>query len=104
MIEEILKIVVACCTIDIDGAEAVTCEDVLSPNRSENVNMTRCLFATQMTFMGYSRTTIANVLHRSEKTIGNILIQAHHYRIVSYAYRLAEAESTLKMKEIMAQM
>lgn len=104
LIEEILTIVVDCCNIDIYGEVSITNDDVLSANRSESVCMTRCIFVTEMLFMGYSKTTIAHILHRSEKTIGNILNQAHTYRKTSYAYRIAEAESTIKLKEIMSKM
>lgn len=102
LIDDILTIVVSCCSTDIYNENAITNEDVLGPNRSENVCMTRCIFVTEMLFMGYSKTTIANILHRSEKTIGNILNQAHTYRKTSYAYRIAEAECTIKLKEIMS--
>lgn len=104
LIEEILTIVVGSCNIDIYGEVSITNEDVLSADRSDNVCMTRCIFVTEMMFMGYSKTTIARILHRSEKTIGNILNQAHGYRKTSCAYRIAEAESTIKLKEIMAKM
>lgn len=56
LIEEILTIVVDCCNIDIYGEVSITNEDVLSANRSENVCMTRCIFVTEMLFMGYSLT------------------------------------------------
>lgn len=91
LITQVLDIVLGCCNTEIYGVTPMTSDDILGPNRSENVVMTRCLFVTQMIFMGFSRTTVANILHRNEKTIGNILTQAHQYRITSYAYRLAEA-------------
>lgn len=104
LINKIIDIVLECCNTEIYGVEPITHDDLLGPDRSENVVMTRCIFVTQMIFMGFSRTTVANILHRNEKTIGNILTQAHQYRITSCAYRIAEAESTIEMKAIMAQL
>ena len=102
MIYNVLRIVVECCITDIDEEDQLTPEAVLGPSRAENVVMTRCIFATQMLFAGYSKTTIARVLHRSERAVGNMLEQAHQFRIQSYAYRIAEAESTIKLREIMS--
>lgn len=104
LVNEILTIVVNCCKMDLFDIKPITNEDILGPSRAENICMTRCIFVTQMLFMGFSRTTIANILHRSEKTIGNILNQAHNYKKVSYAYRLAEAQSTIQLKEIIAKL
>lgn len=102
MIYEVLRIVVECCVTDIDEERQLTPEAVLGPSRAENIVMTRCIFATQMLFMGFSKTTTARVLRRSERAIGNMLEQAHQFRIHSYAYRIAEAESTIKLKEVMS--
>ena len=100
MIYNVLRIVVECCITDIDEQDQLTPEAMLGPSRLENVVMTRCIFATQMLFAGYSKTTIARVLHRSERAVGNML--EHQFRIQSYAYRIAEAESTIKLREIMS--
>lgn len=64
--------------------------------------MSRCIFVTEMLFLGFSRTTIASVIHRSEKTIGHMLTQAHNYRITSFAYRVAEAEATINVKNLIS--
>lgn len=103
LISNVLQIVVDCCKVDVDGVEIITREEVLGDCRNENACMTRCIFVSQMMFIGFSRSTIAALLHRSEKSVDRMLRQAHEYRITSYAYRLAEAESTIRLKEIMSE-
>ena len=98
LIDTVMQIVLECCQVDIDGVSRVTKDDVYGKSRAESIVMTRCIFVTQMVFCGFSRTTIAAILHRSEKTIGHILDQAHGFRKTSPAYRFAEAESTIKLK------
>lgn len=103
MIYEVLRIVVECCVIDIDEESQLTPEEVLGASRAENVVMTRCIFATQMLFMGFSKTTTARILHRTERAVGNMLEQAHQFRMISYAYRIAEAENTIRLRKLMSQ-
>lgn len=102
-IYRILDIVVSECTIESSGIVTVTTEDVLGKSRKENVVMTRCIFVTEMLFMGYSVTTIASILNRSAQAVSNILVSAHQYRVKSWVYRQAEAKSTLRCKEIMGE-
>lgn len=99
-IDKILEAVLECCNMDSDGATIITAEMVRSKDRHDNVLMTRCIFVTQMMFMGYSRCTTAAYLHRDQKSIGNILAQAEQYRATSRAYRIADSEVTLKLKEL----
>lgn len=83
-----LDIVVECCVTDVDNHRQVTSEEVLGPSRAENVVMTRCIFVTQMSFLGFSKTTTARVLHRTERAVSAMLEQAHQYRVHSYiSYR-----------------
>lgn len=95
---KVLAIVVEECT----SADApVSAKDVRGKNKTDVVCMTRCLFVTQMMFLGYSKTSIAGFLHRSEQSIKNILESAHQFKIQSWAYRVAEAKITLRVKDIM---
>ena len=103
IVYEILNIVVSCCTMEIDGVQTVTAEDVLGPCKKSNVNMTRCIYVTEMLWAGFSTETIAIVLHRTEPTVRHILDAAHQFRVTSRAYRLAEAEATLKCKELLCE-
>lgn len=102
-IYDILDICVGECSIDICEETNVTNEQVLSKCKNENVIMTRCIYVTMMVFMGYSKTTIAAVLGRSEQAIRDILSVAHEYRKTSWAYRVAEAKCTLKIEPLKAQ-
>lgn len=98
LIDTVMQIVLECCHVEMEGVHRVTAEDVYGKSREESIVMTRCIFVTHMAFCGFSRTTIAAILHRSEKTIGHILEQAHRFRIASPAYRFAEAESTIMLR------
>lgn len=91
-IYEILDICVAQCSMDIDESTKISRDDVLSKCKKENVCMTRCIFTTMLKFMGFSNTTIAATLQRSEQAIGDLLNAAHGYKKVSWAYRIAEAK------------
>lgn len=103
--ESVLQVVVECCSIEIgDGEMTITAEDILGNSHRQSVHMTRCLFVTQMVFLGYTRDTISRILKRSEKSISDMLNNAHQYRIQSFAYRQAEAESTIKLRDIMSSM
>lgn len=104
LIDNVLRVVVDCCKVDVDGFDIITKDEILGDCRNENACMTRCIFVSQMMFIGFSRSTISALLHRSEKSVDRILKKAHEYRITSYVYRLAEAESTIKLKEIMSQL
>lgn len=99
-IYQVLDIVVDCCSMDIDGRPSVSAEDVLGKSRQSNIVLTRCIFITQMLFLGYTTATIALLLHRSETAIRHLLEVAHQSRLTSKAYRLAEAEATLRCKNI----
>jgi len=98
-IYEVLDVVVDCCSMEIDGQITLTSSDVLSKSRKANVVMTRAIFVTELLFLGFSRDTIAQVLHRTVPAIGHLLDSAHSFRITSHAYRLAEAEATIKCKK-----
>ena len=101
-IYKILDICVEECTFDLSEATNVKAEDILSKCKRENVVMTRCIFVTMMRFMGYSKTTAAAVLGRTEQAVTDILNVAHDYRKTSWAYRVAEAKCTLRIEPIKA--
>lgn len=100
----ILTIVTECCTTDIDenGTKSITKEDVLGKSRKENVVMTRAMFVSQAIDAGYSLTTIAQLLHRTETAVRHLFKINIDYYKTSRAYRIAHAESTLKCKDILA--
>lgn len=97
-IYKILDVCVEECAMDLVEATKVTAEDVLAKCKRENVIMTRCIFISMLLFMGYSKTTIAAVLGRSEQAVSDILNVAHEYRKRSWAYRCAEAKCTLRIE------
>lgn len=95
-IYKILDIVIEECVVTDD--EALRKEDILGKCKRENVCMTRCIFVTMLRYMGYSVSTIASIVHRSEQSVSDILNCDHQYRIKSPAYLIAEAECIVKLE------
>lgn len=101
----ILDLVVECCATQVDenGKMSITREDVLGKKRAENVVMTRCILVNQIVSAGYSTTTAAMLLHRTPHAIRHLLEVGTQYEKTSRAYRIANAEATLKCRDISAQ-
>lgn len=99
---DILDICVDECTMNLCELTNVTADDVVHKCKRENVIMTRCIYVTMLKFLGYSNTTIAAVLNRSEQAVRDLLNVAHGYRTTSWAYRLAEAKCTIRVEPIKA--
>lgn len=100
----IVDIVVSCCATQVDdeGTMSVTREDVLGKRRQENIVMTRCILVGQLIGAGFSTTTAAQLLHRSTHEIRHLLEVGAQYERTSRAYRIANAEATLKCRDISA--
>ncbi len=100
----IVDFVVECCATRVDdtGRMSVTRQDVLGRSRAENVVMTRCILVNQIIGAGYSTTTAAQLLKRTPHAIRHLLEVGNQYERTSRAYRIANAEATLKCKEISA--
>lgn len=98
----ILDYVVECCATRVDeqGTMSVTREDVLGKSRAENAVMTRCILVSQIIGAGYSTTTAAQLLHRTPHAIRHLLEVGLQYERTSRAYRIANAEATLKCRDI----
>lgn len=99
---KIVDIVVECCAtpIDEEGTMSVTKEDVLGKSHEENVVMTRCILVQMISFAGYSTTTIAQLLHRTVPAIRHMMKKAQEFHMTKRAYRIAEAEATIKCKSL----
>lgn len=96
----ILDKVIECCATRVDDNRmSVTKEDVLGRSRAENVVMTRCVLVYQIVGAGYSTTTAAQLLHRDTHTIRHLLELGYNYQTTSKAYRIANAEATLKCQD-----
>lgn len=98
----IVDYVVECCATQVDesGRMSVTRQDVLGKSRAENVVMTRCILVNQLIGAGYSTTTAAQLLHRTTHAVRHLLEVGHQYEQTSRAYRIANAEATIKCKDI----
>lgn len=100
----IVDYVVDCCATQVDntGRMSVTREDVLGKSRAENVVMTRSILVNQLVSAGFSTTTAAQLLKRTTHAIRHLLEVGHQYEQTSRAYRIANAEATLKCRDIEA--
>lgn len=100
----ILDYVVECCATQVDekGTMSLTRNDVLGKSRTENVVMTRCILVNQIVSAGFSTTTAAQLLHRTPHAIRHLLEVGTQYEQTSRAYRIANAEATLKCRDIQA--
>lgn len=96
----ILDIVVDCCATKVDDNKwSVTKEEVLGKSRSENIVMTRCILVHQIISAGYSITTCSQLLKRDPHSIRHLVDLGYNYQSSSRAYRIANAEATLKCQQ-----
>lgn len=100
-LHKIVDIVVECCAMQVaDGKMSVTKELVLGACRTENVVMTRCILVRMIVFEGYSVSTAAMLLNKSIQAVRHLLQLAQTFHNNSRAYRIAEAEATLRCKNL----
>ena len=99
-LNQIVDIVVECCAFDVNGAQSMTREQLLGKSRNENFVMSRCILAHMILSAGYSVSTAALLMNRSPQAIRHMIEVGHQYIQTSRAFRLANAECTLRCKEI----
>lgn len=92
----LIDIAVECCDVDFNDTHTVTKELLLSNNRKECLVMTRCVLVALITHCGYSTSTAAIVLNRTEPDIRKLRSKGFDYNKQSKAYRIALAEAILK--------
>lgn len=99
-LNRILDVTVECCTFDdSENILTITRDDVLGKSRKQNIVMTRCMVAMNILSAGFSYTTTANFLNRTEKAIRDMVNAGQNLTITSKAFRIANAESVLKLKD-----
>lgn len=91
--EEVLKIVLEECGYSF---RTISKEDVLGKRGDLVLQMTRCIFVTQLVHLNYTKPIIAAYLGRTEQAIDDILSAAHEYKDIrkDWTYLVSEAEST----------
>lgn len=101
-IQAVVSAVVDCCATEIDdeGTMSVTREAVLGRSRAENVVMTRCIAVMMLLGAGYSVTTIAQIFRRTPNAIRHLVEAGNNYLLTSRAFRIANAEATLRCRDI----
>lgn len=101
-LHDIIDIVVECCQTEVDGDVSLTKEDVLGKSRKENVVMTRCILAMTIVGAGFSRDTAAMVMRKSVRDVGHLVSKGYDYLKTSKAFRVANAEVTLRCRNLEA--
>lgn len=99
-LDRLVDIAVNCCTTEINGKRSVKREDVLGTCRCENVVMTRCILIAIILHSGYSISTAAFILNRTEQGIKHLEKLHDNYAKTSRAYRIALAEAVLKVRDV----
>lgn len=94
-LERLIDIAVQCCDVDMNDKHTVTKELLLSNKRDECLVMTRCILVSLIAHCGYSTSTAAVVLNRTEVDIRKLKARGISYFRTSKAYRTALAEATL---------
>lgn len=99
---KIVDAVVSCCATDIgNGISSVTTEEVLSKSRSENVVLTRQIVAMQLSYVGYTKTTIAQILQCSPVNVRKLIRDGFSNLAINRAFQLAHAEATIRCRDIL---
>lgn len=102
-LNQIVDIVVDCCSFDFNGRKSMSRADLLGKSRSENFVMSRCILTHMIINAGYSVTTAAMLLSRSQQAIRHLIDMGHNYLKTSRAFRLANAECASKCKDLCAE-
>lgn len=98
----IVDMVVECCATQINdnGDMSVTRDDVLGKSRKENIVMTRSILAMILKSAGYSTSTAAALMKRTPHAVRHMIELGHEYYKTSRAFRIANAEATLKLRDL----
>lgn len=99
-LNQIVDVVVECCSFDINGTRSMTREQLLGKARNENLVMSRCILVHMILSAGFSVSTAAMLLSRSPQAIRHMMELGHQYIQTSRAFRLANAECTIKCRDI----
>jgi len=100
-LHNILDMVIECC--DMRGRlndHVVTKDKILGGCREENCVMTRCLINYAIIRAGYTTRTVSELLGISQKAVRDLMSKDCIYQENSRAYRLAKAEVSDKIDQL----
>lgn len=102
VMNEILEMVVKCCAVSIDDTTrvAVTKDGVLGKCRSADLVVARCLLVTELTQVGFSTKTIAEMMGKSATAVRNLRRIGTEYHRNSRVYRMMEDELYGRVREM----
>lgn len=101
ILQKIIEVVTDCCTTVVgNDLPTVTTTDMLGRSRAENAVMARCILVSQLLCAGYSVTTIAMLLKRSNATIRHMRSLDRRFAKTSRAYRIASQESAALCRDL----
>ena len=96
LLNKIVEIVAQCCSQEDD----ITSDNLISLSRSENLVMSRCILVSMLQMAGFTIGSVSKLLNRTPQAIRNMYNIGFDFRKVSHAYRIAEAEATIKVNEL----
>lgn len=99
-LNKILDVCVKCCGYALNGKLSITKEDILGKNRNENVVMARCIAIAMMIQAGFSITTCAGLMNRTNPAIRHMIQLDRQLSQTSRVYRIANRQAVRECREL----
>lgn len=89
LIETAISTVIKSCSIDeYVNVKSVTKDDILGKSRIQLVVIARCILVRVLIKIGFSVTTVAQILHRTKNTVRNLLQVGEQYMKMSSVFKI----------------
>lgn len=100
-LHKILDRVVKCCSYVVGEKNlTITKEDILGKSRNENVVMARCIAIAMMIQAGFSITTCAGLMNRTNPAIRHMIQLDRQLSQTSRVYRIANRQAVRECREL----
>lgn len=97
-LRKMMTIIVECCATEIEGDTNLKIEDLVGPSRRENIVLTRSIAAIVLSSMGYSKTTVAQVLNRTVPSVRHMIAHGYELERTNKAFKVAIDEAVERCK------
>lgn len=94
------KVVESCSYVVGEKNLTITKEDILGKSRNENVVMTRCIAVAMMIQAGFSITTCAGLMNRTNPAIRHMIQLDRQLSQTSKVYRIANRQAVRECREL----
>ena len=99
-LDKIIDIVAKCTSYESVGLPVITRKQLLGDCRNENVSMARSILVLQLKHEGYTVTTIAALLGRTEQAIRKLITKGYNNISSSRVCRKAAAQIVLEVEKL----